>query len=166
MKLQKHSKHPHLSVEKAERLLPKIQQIVVELQLLQQAIDLVDSVEVEFDGEQYDDYHEFHELRLLTRLNREFHKLSELFYRKLEQLERHGCILKDIEEGLVDFPHRFEGRDVFLCWKLGEDRIRHWHELDGGYTGRQHIIRQEEEQKDRGQKDREQEILRLKNMRE
>lgn len=130
-----------MSLEQAERLLPRIREMVIELQLLQQAIDLVDSVEVEFEDEQHNEYDES---QLITRLNREFHKLSYLFYRKLEQLERHGCIIKDLEEGLVDFLHRFEGREVFLCWKLGEDKIQHWHEIDDGYAGRQEIIRHDD----------------------
>ena len=40
------------------------------------------------------------------------------------------------EHGLVDFPTRFQGRTVYLCWKRGEREISNWHEVDGGYTGR------------------------------
>ena len=40
-------------------------------------------------------------------------------------------------EGLVDFRSRFEGRVVYLCWKFGEERITHFHELDAGFAGRQ-----------------------------
>jgi hypothetical protein len=48
-----------------------------------------------------------------------------------------GCELKGIEEGLIDFPSPREGRTVYLCWKLGEDSIGSWHELDTGFAGRQ-----------------------------
>lgn len=41
-----------------------------------------------------------------------------------------------LEHGLVDFPTRFEGRTVYLCWKRGEEGIEAWHEVDGGYAGR------------------------------
>ena len=44
------------------------------------------------------------------------------------------------EQGLVDFPSQFEGREIYLCWKLGEDRVRHWHEVDTGFEARQEII--------------------------
>ena len=47
-----------------------------------------------------------------------------------------GVALKDIEQGLVDFPAERDGRIVFLCWKQGEDEIRFWHELDTGFAGR------------------------------
>lgn len=42
-----------------------------------------------------------------------------------------------IEHGLLDFPTTLEGRTVFLCWQSGEPRVLAWHEVDGGYAGRQ-----------------------------
>ena len=57
--------------------------------------------------------------------------------RQIEQLADEGCLVKDIALGLVDFHAEREGRDVFLCWKLGEKSITHWHELDGGFEARQ-----------------------------
>jgi hypothetical protein len=56
----------------------------------------------------------------------------------LVELEQVGCEFKG-EEGLVDFHGKFEGREILWCWKLGEDRITHWHELDAGFKGRQPI---------------------------
>jgi hypothetical protein len=56
----------------------------------------------------------------------------------LVELEQVGCEFKG-EEGLVDFHGKLEGREIFWCWKLGEDRITHWHELDAGFKGRQPI---------------------------
>ncbi len=48
-----------------------------------------------------------------------------------------GVLLKDLDMGLLDFPHEREGRIVFLCWKPDEDEIRWWHETDAGFAGRQ-----------------------------
>lgn len=62
----------------------------------------------------------------------------------IEQLEELGCYVKDLDIGLVDFLSTFEGRDVFLCWKLGEERIYHWHELYEGFSNRQEILDLEE----------------------
>lgn len=60
---------------------------------------------------------------------------------KLEQyvieLEALGIELKDYDTGLVDFPGRSEGRDVYLCWKLGEEKVAWWHDLHTGFAGRQ-----------------------------
>ena len=47
-----------------------------------------------------------------------------------------GAVVKDLDDGLVDFPAKREGEDVLLCWRLGEDEIAFWHALDEGYSGR------------------------------
>lgn len=57
----------------------------------------------------------------------------------LAELEDIGCNFKGFEEGLVDFYALREDRLVFLCWKLGEDHITHWHEVDAGFAGRRPI---------------------------
>ncbi len=48
-----------------------------------------------------------------------------------------GCHIKDLEDGLIDFPTIWEGREVYLCWKLGESEVNFWHEVDSGFAGRQ-----------------------------
>ena len=55
----------------------------------------------------------------------------------LAELEAVGCVFKGFQEGLVDFYGKLDGRDVFWCWKQGEDRIEHWHEIEAGFAGRQ-----------------------------
>lgn len=55
----------------------------------------------------------------------------------IEELKQIGCVLKGFDDGLVDFHSRLDDRDIFLCWKLGEDRVAHWHEIDDGFAGRQ-----------------------------
>ncbi len=47
--------------------------------------------------------------------------------------------LRDIETGLIDFPALVNGRPVWLCWRLGEDRVDWWHELSTGFSGRQRL---------------------------
>jgi hypothetical protein len=59
-----------------------------------------------------------------------------------EELELVGCELKDYHVGLVDFPARLDGREVCLCWKLGEESIETWHETHSGFAGRQPIAEQ------------------------
>ena len=57
--------------------------------------------------------------------------------RLLETIERSGILLRDIDRGLVDFPAVIDGREVYLCWELGEGAIGYWHELEAGYGGRE-----------------------------
>ena len=57
--------------------------------------------------------------------------------RRLVELQAVGIVLRDLDRGLVDFPALCDGREVYLCWELGEDRVAHWHELESGFAGRQ-----------------------------
>ena len=57
--------------------------------------------------------------------------------RLLETLEESGIVLRDIDRGLVDFPALSDGREIYLCWELGEDEVAYWHELEAGFGGRQ-----------------------------
>jgi hypothetical protein len=51
-------------------------------------------------------------------------------------LEAADVQVKDMDEGLVDFPARHAGRDILLCWKVGEPAVSYWHGLDEGFAGR------------------------------
>ena len=57
----------------------------------------------------------------------------------VDELTEVGCELKDYQTGLIDFTGRHQVHDVCLCWKLGEERIGYWHELDAGFAGRQPV---------------------------
>lgn len=56
---------------------------------------------------------------------------------KLNQIQKMGVEVKDLDVGLVDFPSLREGRVVYLCWRVDEPTVDYWHELDAGYRGRQ-----------------------------
>lgn len=55
-------------------------------------------------------------------------------------IQRSGCLVKDLDMGLLDFPALLNGVEVYLCWKLGESRIEWWHSTHDGYSGRRRII--------------------------
>ena len=57
-----------------------------------------------------------------------------------EELRELGVELKDPATGLIDFRSLMDGREVYLCWKFGEDDIAFWHELDTGFSGRQTLL--------------------------
>jgi hypothetical protein len=54
----------------------------------------------------------------------------------IERIHATGCLVKDLDVGLLDFPSRLNNEDIYLCWKLGEDRIRFYHRQDEGFAGR------------------------------
>ncbi len=69
----------------------------------------------------------------------ELRALMDALRSDLDELHRAGCIVKDITSGLVDWYAQKDGREVLLCWKLGEKSIAFWHELEAGYAGRRPI---------------------------
>ena len=58
-------------------------------------------------------------------------------YLAIERIRELGVLLKDLNTGLLDFPHEKDGHVVFLCWHPPEERIGYWHEIEAGYRGRQ-----------------------------
>jgi hypothetical protein len=68
---------------------------------------------------------------------REYWDAQATLRAEIERLAEENIVLRDPETGLVDFPGEREGRRVWLCWRLGEERIAHWHEIDTGFIGRQ-----------------------------
>ena len=69
-----------------------------------------------------------------VRLERD--QLAEAIKSALERIEATGCVVKDLDVGLLDFPALIDNEEVYLCWRLGEDRIRFWHRQDEGFAGR------------------------------
>lgn len=59
----------------------------------------------------------------------------------IEQVQEVGCLIKDLDIGLIDFPTTYRGNEVYLCWKLGEGAIEYWHGVDEGFRGRKKIDR-------------------------
>ena len=57
--------------------------------------------------------------------------------RMIAKVQSYGVVIKDINAGLLDFLSQRNGRDVYLCWKYGEDKIEYFHELHTGFAGRQ-----------------------------
>jgi hypothetical protein len=75
----------------------------------------------------------------LAKLRREHTRLAESLKSSLDRILETGCVIKDLEVGLLDFPSVIDNEEVYLCWKLGEDRIRFYHRQDEGFAGRKPI---------------------------
>lgn len=54
----------------------------------------------------------------------------------IEEIQNFGCVLKDIEAGIIDFPAEIDGRPVYLCWRCDDPWVMYYHELDAGFQGR------------------------------
>lgn len=73
--------------------------------------------------------------RMRADLNRVVAKVKDA----LDRIQATGCIVKDLDTGLVDFPSMIKEEEVYLCWRLGEDRIRFYHGHNEGFAGRKPI---------------------------
>jgi hypothetical protein len=63
------------------------------------------------------------------------HEIGRLIYR----IESYGCVVKDIDLGLIDFPSLRQDEPVYLCWKLGEPEVGYWHGMDEGFAVRREL---------------------------
>ena len=72
----------------------------------------------------------------LAKLRLEHQGLAASFAAAMHRILETGCVIKDLDIGLLDFPAIIDNQDVYLCWKLGEDRIRFYHRQDEGFAGR------------------------------
>ena len=126
------------TVSEADQLLDQIVPLVKKLQTLQQAItrahQQLDDAQAKLShGNGYPIQEIRRQVGTLTERQVE---LAEEFTDALSELESTGCVLKDVNLGLIDFHHLRDAEVVFLCWKLGEEQIRFWHGLADGYAGR------------------------------
>lgn len=72
-------------------------------------------------------------------------QLVNRFYALIDEIHETGCVLKDVDTGLVDFYTLYKGKVVYFCWRLGEPEVGFWHDIGSGYTNRQPL----EDQTDR-----------------
>ena len=72
-------------------------------------------------------------------LEKELHALVHGLNTEIAAIHALGVQVKDLAIGLVDFPSERDGHIVYLCWRMDESAIVAWHELDGGYPGRQSL---------------------------
>ena len=123
------------TVPEANQPVPKLTEMI---QDLQKRRELIASLEVEIDA-----------LELVAESRRdivspavqkkidEYNKVVNRFYQLIDEIHELGCFLKDLNLGLIDFYALLEGRVVYLCWKMGEKQVNHWHEVGKGYAYRQ-----------------------------
>lgn len=75
----------------------------------------------------------------VARLRIDHDRLAEQIKEAIEKIHATGCLIKDLDAGLLDFPSVRNNEEIYLCWRLGEDRIRFWHRQNEGFAGRKPI---------------------------
>ncbi len=71
-----------------------------------------------------------------AEVERELEREATGLARCVEAIQAAGALVKDLDQGLLDFPALRDGEEILLCWHVGEDAIRYWHEPDAGFGGR------------------------------
>jgi hypothetical protein len=74
-------------------------------------------------------------------LSERIRKVQQRIIELLEKIQSNGCVVKDIDLGLIDFPAMRGDRLVNLCWKLDEPAISFWHGMDEGFAARKPLKR-------------------------
>lgn len=122
-------------------MLPLVQRIVADITRLFAEIhdrrERVNQIRAASGGQRNEESVYSEELR---QVEQEIEKEATRLDGFLAELRELGVELKDPVHGLVDFRARMDDRDVYLCWKLGEEEIGHWHEIDAGFSGRQSLL--------------------------
>ena len=128
--------HKFFTLAEANRTLPLVKRVVQDITTVYpQWQDLVARYEL-IAAQARPEWGESQEqLSLKTEIDNVAGKINSY----LQELEQIGCEFKGFDAGLVDFHGRLDGREILWCWKFGEDRIAHWHDLDAGFGGRQPI---------------------------
>ena len=127
------------TLDEAQNLLPVMESL---LRTSMESKRLIEKIEEEFKtinhgvflrgGMQLD-------IVALSRRRAESDKAVQRVKDAMAEIESIGALVKDLDMGLIDFPCVVEGSTVLLCWKLGEDRITHWHGTSEGFTARKPI---------------------------
>jgi len=126
--MRKYNFDHHFTLEEANALLPKLTTLLLQIQ------ENLETLRIQQEKA-------LNALRIAST-NGEPHEQAEpdaleTIRGLAAKIEEYGCIIKDYGTGLIDFPYLLDGKEVFLCWKLGEPEIQAWHELDAGYAGRE-----------------------------
>lgn len=121
----------YFTVEEANALLPKLKPLMKQLLNRRARASRL----AQQQGHLLGDYRSNVGSADLSTLTQDFVAIDRL----IAHIQAYGVIIKDVNGGLLDFLSERNGRDVYLCWKYGEDKIEFYHELHTGFAGRQQV---------------------------
>lgn len=130
-------KPKYFTVEQANATLPLLRHILRDVTELAHSLNDRAALlrRMQQDKTQLTDAHGEEVDRMLDEFERDQARMREYE----DELRRLNVELKDYFTGLIDFRSMMDGREVYLCWRLGEPEVAHWHELDAGFSGRKKV---------------------------
>jgi hypothetical protein len=125
----------HFTVAEANAMIPELTHLLEEMRLHGQQLAAVQQRSAQVSRKlRGNGHHNPSEDAMVAQITE---SLREDLQEGITRLTDWGIELKDLDDGLVDFPAMREGRTVFLCWKLGEPEVAYWHEITSGFAGRE-----------------------------
>lgn len=122
----------YYTLEEANEAISEIRPILKKVIELNYALSCVQNIEI-----RNSDY--FSQLMINLKSNIHFHRLQLEYHEEVEKLMDRGIVLKDPVMGLVDFYSYYQGEEVFLCYRYGEDSVEYYHELNEGFMSRREL---------------------------
>jgi hypothetical protein len=119
------------TLEEANNLIPRLRPLIKRIVSSRQSLlDIQDEIQKARNKAKYDGG---------SLQGADYVRFLSSFTLSISEIEKIGVIVKDFRTGLCDFPHLKDGRVIYLCWKMDEEKIEYWHEVDAGFAGRQPI---------------------------
>jgi hypothetical protein len=117
----------------ANQALPEVRRLFSNILMYKkQAVALQEQVEMIIQsGSQFEQF---------VKKKQELNVAVSNYYKAIQQLEATGVVIKDVEQGLLDFPSKRFEEEVWLCWKVEESEIKFWHAKDEGFMGRKPLV--------------------------
>ena len=125
------------TLEEANYMVPWLERTFKRLVSSKERLDGVRERLTEIQREKQRRNGTFDQYTELNRMQAELDDMDRELQEIVDEITAQGIIIRDIPKGLVDFPHLRDGREVYLCWVGGEERIAYWHETDHGFDHRQ-----------------------------
>ena len=121
--------------QEAEDMLPYLAPLLFKLRDLKQEHDTLQAAAGDISARMRSNGHGLGDD--LRKAQADLQKTATQINELAERINGMGCELKDVNMGLIDFRATMDGREVYLCWKLGEEHVAYWHDLGAGFASRQ-----------------------------
>ena len=133
----------HFTIDEANRMIPWLEKQLLELVSVMEKLEDLDRNHDDILQKVRSNGHSNSYSKTkkdMSENRKQTDSLAERLKFLIEEIEDLGIILRDPTQGLVDFPSLSDSREIYLCWLPGEDRIKFWHEITAGFSGRQPLL--------------------------
>ena len=127
------SQRVYFTLEEARILVPFLEERVIRLRKINNALEFLGSIEIENEGDnpRIDIF--------ITKLNMNYYKQLFFYHKLIVEILSKGIVIRDLEEGVADFYAKYNEEEIHFCWRFGEKDILFWHGVNHGFGERKPI---------------------------